>query len=118
MIMADLMISDTSSVVYEFILLNKPVVTIKSHSDNINWRDIHQVETLRQAVMEELNNDHYKSNRVATIEAYQPYADGKSSARMVDAVEDYIKRNGVPEKRKVKLYRRFKINKIFGKEPS
>jgi CDP-glycerol glycerophosphotransferase (TagB/SpsB family) len=117
MIMADLMISDTSSVVYEFILLNKPVVTINSQSENINWRDIQDVSMLRTAVMDELQHDSFRANRKKTIEAYHPYTDGKSSGRMIEAVEDYIQRNGIPERRKLNLYRRFKINRTFGKEP-
>jgi CDP-glycerol glycerophosphotransferase (TagB/SpsB family) len=117
MIMADLMISDTSSVVYEFILLNKPVVTINSQSENINWCNILHTKELQTAVMKELNHDNFRKNRMETIGAYHPYTDGKSSIRMVDAVEDYIRRNGVPERRKVNLYRRFKINKLFGSEP-
>jgi hypothetical protein len=35
---------------------------------------------------------------------------------MVEAVEDYIKRYGVPVKRKLSFLRRLKINSIFGKK--
>jgi hypothetical protein len=34
---------------------------------------------------------------------------------MVEAVEEYIKKNGVPEKRLISWFRRYKINKIFSK---
>lgn len=117
MIMSDFMISDTSSVVYEFILLNKPVITINSHSENINWCNIPDHHSLLGTFKTELTEDNFKEARQQTISQYHPYTDGKSSARMVSAVEDYIKRNGVPEKREINIYRRYKMNKMFGKKP-
>jgi CDP-ribitol ribitolphosphotransferase / teichoic acid ribitol-phosphate polymerase len=117
LIMADMMISDTSSVVYEFILLNKPVITIRSTSDTINWRDIQSAEELAAAFSEALQHDTFKQARLNTIQQYHPYTDGQSSNRMIAAVEDYIKQFGVPEKRKINFYRRYKINKMFGPKP-
>jgi len=32
---------------------------------------------------------------------------------MVEAVENYIHMNGVPEKRKLSFFRRYKINKMY-----
>jgi len=117
MIMADFMISDTSSVVYEFILLNKPVITINSHSDNINWCDIANPSYLSSVFEKELKEDNFRSARGNTIDQYHPYTDGNSSARMIAAVENYIQRNGIPNKRKINIYRRYLMNKMFGSKP-
>jgi CDP-glycerol glycerophosphotransferase (TagB/SpsB family) len=117
LIMADMMISDTSSVVYEFILLNKPVITIRSTAETINWRDISTASELIATVNHELLHDDFREARLATIRQYHPYTDGQSSERMISATEDYIKKYGVPEKRKLNLYRRYKINKMFGRKP-
>lgn len=117
LIMADMLISDTSSVVYEFILLNKPVITIRTSAETITWRDIPSAIELRKAVFHELEHDDFREARLATIRQYHPYTDGQSSVRMIRATEDYIKQYGVPEKRKINLYRRYKINKMFGKKP-
>lgn len=117
LIMCDIMVSDTSSVVYEFVLLNKPVITINSKSANINWRDIPDVSTLRNTLVDEISNDNFSDIRQNIIDMYHPYTDGKSSARMVVAVEDYIQRNGVPQRRKLNLYRRLLMSKMFGNEP-
>ena len=117
MIMSDLMISDTSSVVYEFLLLNKPVVTINSTSKNISWLDIEHASLLKNAVTTELNQNHFKELRAKTIAEYHPYNDGSSSARMVHAVEDFVSRNGVPERRSLNWYRRLKVKALFGPEP-
>ncbi len=117
LIMADIMISDTSSVVYEFLLLNKPVITFNSHSSNISWRDIAKPDQLRKSFKEELSLDTFKAARRNIIEQYHPYSDGKSSARMISAVEEYIGLNGIPERRKLNIYRRYLMNKMFGPQP-
>ncbi len=112
---SDLMISDTSSVVYEFTLLNKPVVTLNSTSENINWENVSNSDMLRIKVIEILDgNDVYKDKRKNTIANYHPYDDGKSAKRMVDAVKDYICKKGVPIKRRLPLLRKLKIWKKFG----
>ena len=49
------------------------------------------------------------------LKEYHPYTDGNSAKRMVDTVEEYIKKNGVPENRLISWFRRYKINKIFRK---
>lgn len=117
LIMCDIMISDTSSVVYEFALLNKPVITVNSKSTNISWRDIPTAETLRTSLIEEIAQDNFKNIRKYIIEQYHPYSDGKSSARMIAATEEYIGKFGVPEARKLNIYRRYLMNKMFGKKP-
>ena len=111
--MADVMISDTSSVIYEFLLLDKPVITFKNISNNIVWENSFDYQQLEQLVARNLTEDPFAKTRKEIYNNYHPYSDGKSAERMVKAVEDYIKRNGVPEKRKLSLFRRYKINKMF-----
>ena len=112
---SDLMISDTSSVVYEFILLNKPVVTLNSISENINWENLHDENDVYNKTIEILNaNDAFKKNRINTINNYHPYNDGKSASRMIDASIDYTKKYGVQKKRKLSLLRKIKIYNKYG----
>jgi CDP-glycerol glycerophosphotransferase (TagB/SpsB family) len=113
LIMSDIMISDTSSVVYEFILLNKPVITFRSRSANINWLDIDNTEELIIGFDSTLSKDAFRERREMIIQSYHPYRDGKSSDRMYKAVEEYIATKGIPEKRKLSAYRRYKINSYF-----
>jgi len=111
---SDLMISDTSSVVYEFSLLNKPVITLNSISENINWLDTDDINILEKETINIINgNDNFKEKRANTIEQYHPYNDGKSASRMIDATISYIQNNGVPQKRKLSLLRKFKMWKKF-----
>lgn len=114
LILADLLISDTSSVVYEFLLLDKPVITFKSISKNIKWENFTKPDQLISKVNETLNFDRFKSERKWFIENYHPYTDGLSSKRMVDTLEEYLKNHPVPDFRKIPWRRRRKMVKIFG----
>jgi CDP-glycerol glycerophosphotransferase (TagB/SpsB family) len=118
LIMADFMISDTSSVVYEFILLNKPVITVNSRSQQITWCNITDAGMLHKKFVDELKHDNFKETRKHTIEEYHPYTDGKSAARMIAAVEAFIQQHGVPEVRKLNIYRRYQMNNLFGPKPN
>ncbi|MCK5854415.1 MAG: CDP-glycerol glycerophosphotransferase family protein [Sulfurovaceae bacterium] len=112
--MADLMISDSSSVVYEFTLLDKPVVTFNSISENIDWLDLDDADEVYDNVLAVLGGDDtYRENRKSTIRLYHPYGDGKSAMRMVESVKKYIEKSGIPMKRKVSLLRKYKMLKAY-----
>ena len=115
LLMADLMISDTSSVIYEFLLLNKPAITFKNISKNIVWENSFDYAQLIPLVEKNLSEDAFAKNRKDIFEQYHPYNDGKSAERMVEAVKNYIAKNGVPKKRKISLFRRMKMHSLFGK---
>lgn len=113
---ADLMISDSSSVVYEFTLLDKPVITFNSISENIDWCNVHREDEVYANVIKVLNGDDvYAKNRKRTIALYHPYNDGKSAERMIDATYNHIDKYGVPLKRKVSLLRKYKMLKAYKK---
>ena len=114
-IMADVMISDTSSTVYEFLLLDKPVITYKTIAKDIYWLDIQQPEELPEAFERVLHDEAYISKRKWIIDNYDPYLDGQVCHRMLDAARDYISRHGVPKKRKLNLWRKYTSIKKFGK---
>ncbi len=112
---SDLMISDTSSVVYEFILLDKPVVTLNTTSENINWVDVNNVNELKDKVLHILaGNDEHRYEREKTIMQYHPYNDGESASRMIKATIQYGEENGIPKKRKLPMLRKLKIFKQYG----
>lgn len=115
LLIADLLISDTSSVIYEFLLLNKPVVSFNNISKEIYWENSNNFNKLEHLVKKNLNEDPYFKSRKYIAKQYHPYNDGLSAARMVDNSIDYIKKNGVPEKRKLSILRRLKIHSLFGK---
>ncbi len=113
LLMADLLISDTSSVVYEFLLLDKPVITFKSSSEAVVWDNSQNYINLAKKVRRNLEQDPFKEERKIVIEEYHPYNDGRSAERMVEAVKDYIEEKGVPQRRKLPFLRRRKMNRMF-----
>lgn len=114
-LMADLMISDTSSTVYEFLLLDKPVITLRNVAKQIYWVDIQRPEELCDAYETALGDEVYHQKRRWIIENYDPYTDGKVGERMLAAAADYIARHGVPPYRKLNLWRKYTSIKRFGK---
>ena len=113
LIISDLMISDTSSVIYEFLLLNKPVITFNTRSPKDTWENISDPKQLTEKVKNNLEKDPYADQRAQIIADYHPYKDGDSSLRMIQAVEKHIQQKGVPKKRKLSFLRRYKINKMY-----
>ncbi len=113
--LSDMMISDTSSVVYEYILLDKPVVTLDNKSNNDAWHNLTDENDVLPAIYNILtDNDVYKDKREDTIKLYHPYSDALSSKRMIDAAMEYIDKFSVPKKRELSLLRKYKIYKEFG----
>lgn len=115
LLLADLLISDTSSVIYEFLLLNKPAISFKTISQNIRWDNLIQKGQLTKSVLKNLNEDQFEAKRLALNALYHPYQDGKSALRMIEATEEYAIKNGIPEARVLPLDRRIKIDTIFGR---
>lgn len=115
LILADLIISDTSSVIYEFLLLNKPAISYKTRSAHIRWDNLTQRGQLTSSVLSNLKSDTHEQQRVELNEMYHPYQDGRSAERMVEAVKAYVAKNGVPEQRKLPISRKIKIDAIFGR---
>ena len=115
LLMADVMISDTSSTIYEFLLLNKPVVTLRAISKDIYWKNIEDPEELCDAFEQVQHDEKIISLRRWVIENYDPYSAGGVAQRMLEGARDYIRRHGVPKKRKLNLWRKYTSIKTFGK---
>ena len=115
MLMADAMVSDTSSTIYEMLLLDKPVITVDTVSQAPYWKDIHDVGLLTAAYDEVFSSQMLTEKRQWIIANYDPYTDGHCAERMLQGVAEYIKRHGVPAKRKLNLWRKYVSIKTFGR---
>jgi CDP-glycerol glycerophosphotransferase (TagB/SpsB family) len=85
---ADLMVSDNSSVLQEFLLLKKPVVTYRNRDPQAFLIDIREPDQLENAIRQALQPN--KDLRQA-IDNYgpsvTPWLDGASAGRIMDAME-------------------------------
>lgn len=111
-LIADLMVSDTSSAIYENLIAGKPAITIKTKTTLPIWRNIKTPDLLEDAIKQELNNKNAPT--YAIRESYHPYIDGRSSERMLNAAESYIQKHGVPNLRQLSLWRRIQIHRKYG----
>lgn len=114
-LMADTLISDTSSTIYEFLLLSRPVITLRTLSKEIYWENIEQPEQLLAAYDHALTDAEAQAKRQWVVENYDPYLDGHVCQRMLEGVADYIARHGVPRKRQLNLWRKYTSVKTFGR---
>ena len=117
MLMSDIMLSDTSSTIYEELLLDKPVITLRAATkpQDLHWCNIQEPEQLSAAYHEVLDNDgRYTEMRRWIIDNYDPYLDGQVAKRMLDGARDFIRRHGVPERRHLNLWRKYTSIKTFG----
>lgn len=116
---ADVMLSDSSSIVAEFLWLLKPVVTFRNNNSGDYLIDISDPSLVEEALERALT---YPSELMSKIKAYvdwiHPYRDGKSSARILDATDDFVQNyQGRLKKKPLILYRKLKLRKKAGYFP-
>jgi len=112
---ADVMLCDTSSILQEFLILNKPVVTYKNRLPDDCMIDVSTPEDIIPALTTALS---LPAGLLEKIQNYSqqlhPYRDGKSCERVLDAVDWYIDEGHKDLKpRSLSLMRRFKLRREF-----
>lgn len=113
-LMSDVLISDTSSTVYEFLLLSRPVITVRTIAKDIYWENTATPDGLEEAYRRAMNDSEAIARRQWIVDNYDPYLDGHVCERMLNAAADYIRRHGVPNKRRLNLWRKYTSVKTFG----
>ena len=90
---ADVMVCDTSSVLIMFLMLNKPVVTFNNIAPKDYMVNISDEEKLEESIEYALS---YPAKLQAKVEHFindtHPYVDGKSSLRVLKAVDELLKK--------------------------
>lgn len=112
---ADLLITDTSSVAYEFLLLDRPIITYRAVARKDKGIDLDRADDLGRAIERSLSNpDEFSERRQTYLKELHPYSDGKSSQRVVEAIETVLK-NSMHRKLKRKplnLVRKWQIRQL------
>ena len=111
-----MVLSDTSSVIYEASLADLPVVTFKTDWPGEHLVDVSEPGDLEKTVAGALERPEalMKASKKLTAEMH-PYADGRSSERVLDATERMLRGELPPLKSKpLNLWRRLQVRKRLG----
>jgi len=106
---ADVMLSDTTSAITEFILQKKPVVTINNNKPATYMINITQANEIEKALKYALSRPKEIMNNIDLfVKETHPYSDGASSRRVIDACLDFLE-HGKMKRKPLNLIRRYKI---------
>lgn len=87
---ADVMLCDTSSVLLMFLLQRKPVVTFNGNQQGAHLINVSSTEQIESALIEALKQPDELMRQIDDYIAYiHAYTDGNSSARVLDAVDNF-----------------------------
>ena len=113
---SDVMLSDTSSALIEYLLQIKPVVTFRNNMPLPSYMDVKEVSDIEKTIALALTRP---ANIIKEIEEYaamsHPYRDGKSSVRVIDVVLEFLEKDkSYLKKKPLDLIRKYKIRKKLG----
>lgn len=113
---ADIMVSDTSSVISEFLLQRRPVVTLRNRRPGAHLMDIQDPAQLEGAIEKALERP---PDLMAAIKKYgdwiHPYRDGRAGIRVLAAADALAGRGrGHLKKKPLNLLRRLKVRRRLG----
>jgi CDP-glycerol glycerophosphotransferase (TagB/SpsB family) len=112
----DMMCSDTSSALNEFLLTGKPVVTFKNRRPGPQLIDIDDAKDFEPAIARALARPPELMQAIADYaDAIHPRRDGRSSERVLDAIDAFLARGGRNRRRKpLNLWRKLKLRRRIG----
>jgi len=91
---SDILITDTSSVAYEFLPMDRPIITYKAIARYDKGINIIDPKDLHGAIIRSLDNpQEFSDSRQFYLDEIHPYMDGRSSERVVNAIKDSISTN-------------------------
>ncbi len=109
---ADLMVSDTSSVLAMFLLQKKPVVTFRNVAPKPYLHNITAADKLEGAITDTLKKPAELMHAIENfIQQTHPYSDGKSSQRVLQAVDTCLTENIKLTRKPVNLIRNIKARR-------
>ena len=91
---ANLLITDTSSVAYEFLILDRPIITYRAAVRADKGINIETAGALPPAIEQALSRpDEHSIQRQRYLDELHPYRDGESSGRVISAIENVLESN-------------------------
>jgi len=110
---SDLLLCDTSSIIYEFLTQHKPVVTFQTEKEEPFLINVKELNTLENTLIHTLENPNINNKNIEmAVNHFHPYTDGKSSQRVLEAVDDLEEEIKYLSKRKpLNFIRNLKLRK-------
>ena len=112
---SDVMLCDSSSIILEFMFLNKPVVTFRNSHPGPYLLDVREPQEVGPAIERALTRPDGLMREIHDYTMFhEPHRDGRCAARVLDAVDDFLERGHVGLKRKpLNLVRRWKMRRKY-----
>lgn len=108
---ADIMLADFSSMITDFILLNKPVVTFRNPDGLDHLINVDNEVDIEPAITNALTHPKSLMKKIAQFNKItHPYTDGKSSERVINAVEAKLNKPN-KHRKPLNLLRNLKLRK-------
>ena len=113
---ADIMVGDTSSALTMFIVQNKPVVTVNNIDPQPYFLNISHAGQLKPAIEKALTHPQQLMQHIHDyIAETHPYRDGKSSSRVISAIDEVLTgHQPVQKKKPANFIRNLKFRKRLG----
>ncbi len=110
---ADVMLCDSSSIILEFMFLDKPVVTFRNSHPGPHLIDVQRPEEVGPAIERALTRPEALMREIrAYTMHHEPHRDCHCSARVLDAVDDFLERGRIGLKPKpMNLIRKWKLRR-------
>jgi CDP-glycerol glycerophosphotransferase (TagB/SpsB family) len=108
---ADVMLCDSSSIIVEFMLLEKPVVTFRNTHPGDFLVDVQHPEEISAAIELALTKPEPLMANIRSYTAHhEAHRDGQNSSRVLDAVDDFMMNYaGRIRSKPLNLFRKFKL---------
>ncbi|MGE4578836.1 MAG: CDP-glycerol glycerophosphotransferase family protein [Desulfuromonadales bacterium] len=109
---ADVMLCDTSSIAIEFQLLDKPLVTFRAKCPAEHMINVQEECGVEIALKNALGRpEHLMRATRAFADCIHPLRDGRSSERVLSAVDSFIARNRCLKSKPLNLWRKLQLRK-------
>lgn len=111
----DVMLCDASSIILEYMMLDKPVVTLRNTTPGPHLIDVQEPEEVESALEKAMERPPALMKEIHHyLDFHEAHRDGHNCERILDAVDDFVAHHQGHLKRKpLNLFRRLKIRWKF-----